>query len=233
MLKQKRIFNSSFAVYYENIINKISSPIYVDRWRKKIVRSAFKLKPKSSLIVDYCSGAGNIGKYVLREKEDILMINVDISKPLIKRAKENLRKAQSVCADNVHMPLKTESVDIIFSSFCIRNSPAPERTIEEVYRTLKPGGLWAILDFFRSEKRAIYYLLNEFIFKSFMKFNMLSGKQQKEAIDYLFKSIENFYTLGEFKKKIDNCFEVEFEDGFMGGVANGIILKRRLNHGNT
>ncbi len=228
-MKAKEIFNSSFAVYYERIINKISSSVQVNRWRNALVREALILKPNAKFVVDCCSGAGNVGKIYLKKNPNATVINCDISKPLLKLAKKRLKeKAYYIMADNRFFPLKENSVDTLFSSFCVRNSQDPLTTIKEAKRVLKPGGVWCILDFFKPEERSFYSLANNLIFRSFMNLNKLLAPCHSEAIDYLFSSIESFYSLREFKEILWNSgFEIMDVKNFMGGVASNVVAIKR------
>ncbi|RUM91179.1 MAG: methyltransferase type 11 [Thermovibrio sp.] len=224
-MKVKEIFNGSFAYYYENVINRISSSIQVNRWRKKLVDGALSINPLPRLVVDFCSGAGNVGELLLKRAPKAKLINCDISKPLLLMAKKRLNgKAFYVCSDNRFFPVKGNSVDIVFSSFCVRNSPEPRKTLEEVKRVLKPGGVFAVLDFFKPKEKNGLFNLNRCIFNQFMKINTLVSNKNREAIDYLFKSIENFYSVGEFKEILrEYGFNVKNVENFMGDVATNII----------
>ncbi len=224
-MKVKEIFNGEFALYYEKVINRISSPIFVDRWRRRLVEGALSLIPSPQLVLDCCSGAGNIGEILLKRKPQTNLINCDISKPLLSMARERLReKSTYICSDNRFFPVKSSSVDIVFSSFCVRNSPEPEKTVSEVMRVLKPGKVWAILDFFKPESDNLISLFNRSFFYQFMTINKLISKSSKEAIDYLFESIENFYTVSEFCEILKKFgFSVIKVERFMGGLATNII----------
>jgi len=227
-MKAKKIFNSSFAIYYEKVINRFSSPIQIDRWRKFLVNGALDFCPNASTIIDFCSGAGNVGKFFLKKKPNVKLINCDISKPLLGLAKENFKKKENVyyvCSDNRFFPLKNQSVDVILSSFCIRNSPEPVLTIEEAKRVLKDKGVWAILDFFKLDGENICTITNNLVFRSFMKLNKLFLPSNSEAINYLFESIEKFYTVRRFKEILSSYgFRIVKFKNFMGGIASALIV---------
>jgi len=228
-MKVKEIFNSDFAVYYEKVINRLSSPVQVNRWRKYLIRETLSVVQNPKVVVDFCSGAGNMGELLLKESPQSKVINCDISKPLLKLAKERLKSRGSyVCSDNRFFPLKDSSVDVLFSSFCVRNSPNPELTVLEASRVLREGGVWAILDFFRPHKESVCFTVNNLMFKGFMNLTKFAtGK--KEAIDYLFESIENFYTIEEFLELLKrHGFSVVSVREFMGGVAGGIIVRKEV-----
>ena len=230
-MKVKEIFNSDFAIYYEKVINRLSSPIQIDRWRKVLVKGAVTFCPNATTVVDCCSGAGNVGKFYLKENPDASLINCDISKPLLGLAKENFTNRKNVfyvCSDNRFFPIKDDSVDILFSSFCVRNSPEPLLTVEEARRVIKTGGVWAILDFFKLENEDFCTAANNLIFRSFMKLNKIVVPSHSEAINYLFESIENFYTIKKFREiLLEFGFNVVKLEEFMGGIASVLIAIKK------
>ncbi|WP_456435511.1 class I SAM-dependent methyltransferase [Thermovibrio ammonificans] len=228
----KRIFNGKFAHYYENVINRISSPLYTDRWRRSLVDKVVELLPNAKTVIDCCSGAGNVGKLFLKKNPGVKLLNCDISKPLLKMAKERLKeKAFYVCSDNRFYPIKSNSVDVIFSSFCVRNSPDPLLTIGESFRVLKRGGLLAVLDFFRNDSLSPVYLINSALFRSFMEANKLVSKEAKEAIEYLFESIERFFTKEEFLEILRGTgFTPLHVKDFMGGIATTIVAVKEVKN---
>jgi ubiquinone/menaquinone biosynthesis methyltransferase len=226
----KKIFNGKFALYYENVINRLSSPLYTDRWRLFMVNKVLELKPNLKVVVDCCSGAGNVGRLLLKKKPGAFLLNCDISRPLLELAKERLKqKASYVCSDNRFIPLKSSSVEALFSSFCVRNSPEPIKTVKEVLRVLKPQGVFAVLDFFKKKESNPLYAINSAIFRSFMEANKLISEEAKEAIEYLFDSIDKFYTKEEFLELLSSFgFKPIVTKEFMGGIAATIVAVKEV-----
>jgi ubiquinone/menaquinone biosynthesis methyltransferase len=225
----REIFNGAFAFYYEKVINRISSPIKVNKWRSVLVSEVSALCPKAKFVMDCCSGAGNVGELYLKTNPEALLINCDISKPLLRLAKKRLAsRASYVCADNRFFPVKDSSLDILFSSFCVRNSLAPLLTVKEAVRVLKPKGVWGILDFFRIDRSNIYTTANRFVFKSFMNVGKLLAPSHSGAIDYLFESIKRFYSVEEFLGILeDNGFNISVVKSFMGGIAHVVVAVKK------
>ncbi len=225
----KEVFTGNFALYYEKVINRISSPLYVNRWRRSLIKGALSCLPKPQIVLDCCSGAANIGELLLKEVPGCKLINCDISPKLLLLAKEKLGDTSFfIRSDNRFFPIKEGSVDLIFSSFCVRNSLEPKLTVKEVMRTLKPGGVWGILDFFKNEEANFSLILNNLLFKTFMNINKLISQDNKKAINYLFESIKNFLSLQEFKEVLKNYgFKVVKTQNFMGGLASMLIAIKK------
>ena len=224
----REIFNSPFAIYYEKVINRISAP-RVNKWRLSLIRGVSALRPDAKFVMDFCSGAGNVGELYLKENPNAVLVNCDISKPLLGLAKARFEKrAHYVCADNRFFPVKSSSLDVLFSSFCVRNSLNPLLTVKEASRVLKEGGVWGVLDFFRLNKRNIFVTANDIVFKSFMSISKLFAPSHSGAIDYLFESIDSFYSVEEFSSILEcNGFEVVEVKSFMGGIAHAVIAVKK------
>jgi len=101
-------------------------------------------------------------------------------------------------------------------------------TIREAFRVLRSRGVWGILDFFRVDSANFATVANNLVFRSFMNMNKILAPSHSEAIDYLFESIKNFYSVEEFVEVLrENGFEVAEVKSFMGGIANTVIAVKR------
>ena len=92
----------------------------------------------------------NLGKNITKEHEKIYN---EIEKRFgetkkcnfghIRGSKTGVKHEGSVdvFGDAMQLPLKSNSVDLFFSSSVIEHLPAPERAVSELFRTIKPGGL--------------------------------------------------------------------------------------------
>jgi demethylmenaquinone methyltransferase/2-methoxy-6-polyprenyl-1,4-benzoquinol methylase len=78
-------------------------------------------------------------------------------------AKFTPRGAIPVEADALHLPLPSNSIDLLTTAFGFRNLANYRAGLEEFYRTLKPGGELGILDF--SEPGGLMGKLYAFYFR--------------------------------------------------------------------
>jgi ubiquinone/menaquinone biosynthesis C-methylase UbiE len=102
----------------------------------------------------------------------------------------------------------------------VRNSPEPEKTVEEAFKTLKEKGVWGNIEFFRPESKPVTYRLSELMFKSFINFNRLIVPKYSEEFKSLFKSIEEFYTISEFNNLLESKgFNLIKVKSLMNGLA--------------
>jgi malonyl-CoA O-methyltransferase len=92
-------------------------------------------------IVDLGSGTGFFTD-ILASKFNHT-IGVDISAKMLSFAQEN--RSKDICwleADAYHLPLKADSIDVIYSNLVIQWCDPLDVLIKEVLRVLKPGGLF-------------------------------------------------------------------------------------------
>lgn len=76
---------------------------------------------------------------------------LDMTDEMLEVARENQRKAGVENAEflkgNIEdIPLGAEAVDVVISNCVINLSPDKQRTLEEAYRVLRPGGTFAVSD---------------------------------------------------------------------------------------
>ncbi len=220
---EKNLFETDFALYYERFVNKVSSLFFVNRWRKLMIRESLKVSRENRVVVDFCSGVGDVGRELLNISKPDILINCDLSMLLLKMGREKLKGKgiYFVRADNRYFPIKKSSTDVLFTSFCVRHSPDPERTVKEAFTVLKNGGVWGNMEFFRSESKPIGYRISELMFSSFINFNRLIAPKYSEEFKSFFKSIKEFYTVSEFKDLLENeGFDVVNIKPVMNGMAH-------------
>jgi len=85
------------------------------------------------------------------------------------------------------------------------------------------------MHFFKKRDYTPLYALNCAIFRSFMEANKLISEEAKEAIEYLFDSIEKFYTKEEFLELLSSFgFKPVVTKEFMGGIAATIVAVKEV-----
>jgi ubiquinone/menaquinone biosynthesis C-methylase UbiE len=107
---------------------------------------------KGDTVVDLGSGAGN-DCFVARSQtgESGMVIGLDFTEEMLKRANENLAKTgykniKFVYGDIEKMPIEDAVVDVVVSNCVLNLCPDKEKAFSEIFRILKPGGHFSVSD---------------------------------------------------------------------------------------
>ncbi|WP_413166518.1 class I SAM-dependent methyltransferase [Capilliphycus salinus ALCB114379] len=100
-------------------------------------------------VLDLCCGSGQATEVLVRHSQNV--VGLDASPLSLKRAKHNVPKAEYVEAFAEKMPFGNDEFDVVHTSAALHEmNPVQLRQIlEEVYRVLKPGGVFTLVDFHR------------------------------------------------------------------------------------
>lgn len=105
-----------------------------------------RLRP--TLAVDVGAGTGHLSKALARRYPDAQIIALDLAPNMLRSARRHagllarLRGRQTfVCGDAEHLPLTTQSVDLIFSNATLQWCNDLDRVFAEFRRVLKPNGI--------------------------------------------------------------------------------------------
>lgn len=97
------------------------------------------LKPEHA-VLDIGAGAGERNRYSLRGRcREVVGVDVDprvAANPLLDRG---------VCAEVTRLPFPDESFDIAFAIYVLEHVAEPNQFVPEVWRVLKPGGVFLSL----------------------------------------------------------------------------------------
>ena len=98
-------------------------------------------------VLDLCCGSGQATKYLVEYSLDVT--GLDVSPVSLQRAQRNVPQARYVEALAEEMPFPDNQFDIVHTSVAMHEmKPSALRQItQEVYRVLKPGGIFALVDF--------------------------------------------------------------------------------------
>lgn len=146
-----KIFSSISKRY--DIINKINSLGFDDKWRRFLVKNFVK-----GVILDVGTGSGATLKHI---KDYKIKIGIDISKEMLKIARLKTN-AYLILADAHFLPFKDEMFDTIILVFVYRNLEDRKTFLKEAYRLLKNKGKLLILEFFMPKNvvlKLIYILV--------------------------------------------------------------------------
>ncbi|WP_255572915.1 bifunctional demethylmenaquinone methyltransferase/2-methoxy-6-polyprenyl-1,4-benzoquinol methylase UbiE [Hanstruepera marina] len=133
---------------YDGLNRVISFGIDVS-WRKKVVALVGEKKPKS--ILDIATGTGDLA-IQLAETKATKIVGLDISSGMLNVGKQKVAKKgldqtiEMVLGDSENMPFEDNTFDAITVAFGVRNFETLDKGLTEIYRVLKPDGIFVILE---------------------------------------------------------------------------------------
>lgn len=133
---------------YDDLNRLISFGLDV-KWRKKVIKIVIDTKPKS--ILDIATGTGDLALKLCGSGASEI-IGLDISEGMLKQAQkkaavQNLTdKLSFVQGDSEVLPFSDATFDAITVAFGVRNFENLEKGLSEIYRVLKPKGVFVVLE---------------------------------------------------------------------------------------
>ena len=133
---------------YDGLNRVISFGIDV-KWRKKVVKII--KKAKSETILDIATGTGDLA-INLTETNAKKITGLDISPGMLEIGKKKIaerkleNKIEMVLGDSEALPFVNSSFDAVTVAFGVRNFEDLEKGLMEIYRILKPGGIFVVLE---------------------------------------------------------------------------------------
>lgn len=102
------------------------------------------VKMQPEVVLDLGCGTGVATAALAKRYKKAKIVALDFALPMLKKTHKRgtfLRKPKCVCGDLESLPLKDDSVDLIYSNAAIQWANDLDATFKEFRRVLKPGGL--------------------------------------------------------------------------------------------
>lgn len=204
-------------------------------WNSQLLTQVTDAHNPESLL-DLCCGTGEIGlSYLKKSKQPRKIYMLDFCEEMLECAKI---KGQSpifkqhqisyIQADAQLIPLKNEAVHSATVAYGIRNIQDPKKCIDEVFRVLKPGGSFGILELTQPSNR-ILQVGHKIYLKVVLPVigRLLTSNQQ--AYEYLCNSINSFVKPKELESMLKEAgFVQTLQKPLAGGIATIIYGKKPL-----
>ena len=190
-------------------------------WRKTAIK---KLNINSSKILDIATGTADFAISAAKYT-NANITGIDISQGMldigIKKIseKELTDRIQLQLADSENLPFKEDSYDGITAGFGVRNFENLNKGLSEIYRTLKPRGVVAILE----PSEPTYFPLKQFYKLYFHHILPFIGgiiSKDKNAYSYLPDSVSAFPSGSDFLSELE---KVGFKESKHIPLTFGIV----------
>ncbi len=141
----------AIAARYDLLNHLLSAGLDI-HWRRVAIRSlAFR---GGETVLDLCTGTADVALAAASARPGAArVVGLDFAERMLRLGVRKIVRAGAgsvvhlAQADVTVIPVASASVDAATVAFGIRNVEEPERTYREVYRVLKGGGRFAILEF--------------------------------------------------------------------------------------
>ena len=146
----------SIAPRYDLLNHVLSANVDRLWWWRAARRFKTVLANPDASVLDICCGTGDMTMALLkrRPRGSRPILAADFSRKMLSRGAQKFTACEAgqpyavpLEADALHLPLHSESLDLIVSAFGFRNLANFEAGLREFHRVLKPGGQLGILEF--------------------------------------------------------------------------------------
>ncbi|KIW41271.1 uncharacterized protein PV06_06844 [Exophiala oligosperma] len=230
---------SSVASSYDTMNDLMSLGIH-RLWKDYFVRSlnpGSRTDDKGWSILDVAGGTGDIAFRMLDHatnvnldlttKVTIADINPDMLAEGQKRALETpygkSGRLSFMRGNAESMPsIPSDSIDLYTVAFGIRNFTNKDAALREAFRVLKPGGVFACMEFSHVNSSIFNALYKRWSFGAIPLIGQLVAGD-RDSYQYLVESIERFPTQEEFKTMIQDAGFITSGAGYenlTGGIAS-------------
>ncbi|MCZ8198366.1 MAG: bifunctional demethylmenaquinone methyltransferase/2-methoxy-6-polyprenyl-1,4-benzoquinol methylase UbiE [Flavobacterium sp.] len=133
---------------YDGLNRVISFGIDI-KWRKKVLKLVAAKNPKT--ILDIATGTGDLAILMSKTNAEKI-VGLDLSVGMLEVGKTKIiaknlsNKIEMVVGDSENLPFDDNSFDAITVAFGIRNFETLDKGLAEIYRVLKPNGIFVILE---------------------------------------------------------------------------------------
>nr|WP_228035788.1 class I SAM-dependent methyltransferase [Oculatella sp. LEGE 06141] len=116
-----------------------------DRFRQ-LALNGLTIQPETA-VLDLCCGSGQATKYLVKRSQQVT--GLDASPRSLGRARQNVPQATYVEAWAEAMPFADQQFEVVHTSVALHEMKPTQRQqiLQEVYRVLKPGGIFTLVDF--------------------------------------------------------------------------------------
>lgn len=175
-------------------------------------------------VLDVAGGTGDISLRLLEKgSKEVVVLDRNPSMLLLGRQKAIdqgiVVSLKWACGDAQALPFSDQTFDFYTISFGIRNVTRRELALQEAWRVLKKGGIFACLEFSHSSSPFFRPFIEGYQ-KNLIPLmgNLIAG--DRESYQYLVESIENFPEPDVFSQELESAgFVVASVHTFMKGVA--------------
>ena len=178
-----------------DFLNRLLSAGIDIQWRKKVVQMVADTRPQT--ILDVATGTGDLAIALAEKIPQAKITGFDLSAGMLEHGRKKVsaknlsQRIDMIQGDAENMPFADNSFDAITVAFGVRNFENLDNGLREIYRVLKPGGIFVILEFSMPEQFPMKQLYN-FYFRNILPTIGRTFSSDHRAYTYLPESVQAF-----------------------------------------
>ncbi len=222
----------SIAKQYDKTNGVLSFQMH-KKWNKALIEQAV-LPCQPTVLLDICCGTGAIAfEYLQHTKMPVKAYMLDFSAGMLAHAQKlatalHLQRhdINYLKADAQVIPLEDDSVDCATMAYGIRNVSQPQTCIHDVYRVLKPGAAFGILELTQPQNPLLRFGHNIYL-RTLLPVMGKFLTSNREAYQYLCNSINTFIPPEQLEHlmRAANFMQIRRQP-LLGGVATLLIGRK-------
>ncbi len=195
-----------------DLLNHVLSANIDKAWRKKAIQMLAAYKPAT--ILDVATGTADFA-IAAKKLNPEKITGVDLSEGMLGIGRQKIQKLglthliELSKADSESLPFNDNSFDAATVGFGVRNFENLDKGIMEIFRVLKPGGIFIVLEFSRPRGK-LFGSLYLFYFTKILPLLGRMVSRNHRAYSYLPESVKSFPDGEDFLKVLrsagfENC----------------------------
>jgi demethylmenaquinone methyltransferase/2-methoxy-6-polyprenyl-1,4-benzoquinol methylase len=188
----EEMFNDISSRY--DLLNHLLS-VNIDKlWRKRVVEMLHNQQPQT--ILDIATGTADFAIAATKLKNSKIT-GIDISQGMLDVGQRKIDKkglanrVRLLKADSENLPFEENSFDAAIVGFGVRNFESLEKGLKEIFRVIKPGGVFYVLEFSKPTKTPVKQLYKLY-FNTVLPWVGGLISKNKGAYSYLPESVNEF-----------------------------------------
>jgi ubiquinone/menaquinone biosynthesis C-methylase UbiE len=141
-----RDWSYRYAWLYDGITKLTAISVGGEARLRRLALQNLDIQPQTQ-ILDLCCGNGPVTQVLVQQSQQVT--GLDASPKAIARAQANVPQATFVEGFAEAMPFADASFDVVHTSMALHEMEPEQRSqiLQEVYRVLKPNGIFTLIDF--------------------------------------------------------------------------------------
>ncbi|MBK8394886.1 MAG: ubiquinone/menaquinone biosynthesis methyltransferase [Leptospiraceae bacterium] len=209
-----------------DLFNDLNSFFLHRHWKNSIISLIKKTFPNTNLdCLDLCCGTGDISIRLTNLNLSKEVYSVDFSEKMLKVARQrlqNISKSKVEIGDATNLKnLASNKFDVVTVGFGLRNVDNLEKSLSEIYRVLKPGGLFINLDVGKVKNPVIRFFADFYFFRIVPLLGYIIWGAKNDMFDYLPVSSLSYPDQDSLERLIkkSNFQNVSYKNFVFGNVA--------------